>query len=76
MGLEDIAMFRTVHGSTVLYPADATSTVALVNAMADIPGISYLRKTRGAYPVLYPQGENFPVGGSKVLRSGEHDDVT
>ena len=75
MGLEDIAMFRAVHGSTVLYPADATSTVALVSAMADTPGISYLRTTRGAYPVLYPEGENFPVGGSKVLRSGE-DDVT
>jgi transketolase len=60
----------------VLYPADATSTVALVNAMADTSGISYLRTTRGAYPVLYPEGENFSVGGSKVLRSGEHDDVT
>ena len=56
MGLEDIAMFRTVHGSTVLYPADANSTVALVNAMADTPGISYLCTTRGAYPVLYSQG--------------------
>jgi transketolase len=76
MGLEDIAMFRAVHGSTVLYPADATSTVALVNAMADTPGISYLRTTRGAYPVLYPEGESFPVGGSKVLRASEHDDVT
>jgi transketolase len=76
MGLEDIAMFRAVHGSTVLYPADATSTVALVSAMADTPGISYLRTTRGAYPVLYPEGENFPVGGSKVLRSGENDEVT
>ena len=54
MGLEDLAMMRAVHGSTVLYPSDATSTAALVEAMAATPGISYLRTTRGAYPVLYP----------------------
>jgi transketolase len=76
MALEDIAMFRAVHGSTVLYPADATSTAALVDAMAATPGISYLRTTRGAYPVLYAEGETFPIGGSKVLRRSDHDDVT
>jgi transketolase len=76
MALEDLAMMRAVHGSTVLYPADGTSTAALVQAMADIPGISYLRTTRGAYPGLYPAGETFPIGGAKVLRSSDHDDVT
>jgi transketolase len=76
MALEDLAMMRAVHGSTVLYPSDATSTTALVEAMADTPGISYMRTTRGAYPILYPTGEAFPIGGAKVLRSGDHDDVT
>jgi transketolase len=76
MGLEDIAMMRSVHGSTVLYPSDATSAAALTAAMADIGGISYLRTTRGAYPVLYPPHEPFPVGGSKTLRSGTADKVT
>ena len=74
MALEDLAMMRAVHGSTVLYPSDGTSTAALVDAMAATGGISYLRTTRGAYPVLYPDGEAFPVGGSKLLRSGA--DVT
>ena len=76
MALEDLAMMRAVHGSTVLYPSDATSTAALVTAMAQHPGISYLRTTRGAYPVLYDSAETFPVGGSKVLRSGPDDAVT
>ena len=76
MALEDLAMMRAVHGSTVLYPSDATSTAALVQAMADRPGVSYLRTTRGAYPVLYDSAEPFPVGGSKVLRSGPDDAVT
>jgi transketolase len=75
MALEDLAMFRAVHGSIVLYPADATSTVALVDVMTQTPGISYLRTTRGAYPVLYPTGEAFPVGGAKTLRASEHDQV-
>ncbi|MGH3400054.1 MAG: transketolase [Streptosporangiaceae bacterium] len=75
MALEDLAMMRAVPGATVLYPSDATSTAALVRAMADRPGISYLRTTRGAYPTLYETGESFPVGGSKVLRSGDDDAV-
>jgi transketolase len=76
MALEDLAMMRAVHGSTVLYPSDGTSTVALVEAMAATPGISYLRTTRGGYPGLYPAGEKFPIGGSKLVRSGESDQVT
>ncbi|MFF1510119.1 transketolase [Streptomyces sp. NPDC058326] len=76
MGLEDLAMMRAVLGSTVLYPSDATSAAALTVAMADLDGISYLRTTRGAHPVLYPEGETFPVGGAKVLRRSEHDEIT
>jgi len=76
MALEDLAMMRAVHGSTVLYPADGTSTAALVEAMADTAGISYMRTTRGSYPGLYPDGNTFPIGGSKVLRSSDDDDVT
>ena len=74
MGLEDLAMFRAVHGSTVLYPADGTSAAALVEQMAATEGISYLRTTRGAYPGLYPAGEAFGAGGSKTHGSGT--DVT
>ncbi|WP_084703841.1 transketolase [Phaeacidiphilus oryzae] len=76
MGLEDLAMMRALHGSTVLYPADATAAAALTAEMADLPGISYLRTTRGGYPVLYPDGERFPVCGSKTLRRTDADRVT
>ena len=68
MGLEDLAMMRAVHGSTVLYPSDATSAAALTAEMADLAGVIYMRTTRGAYPVLYEPDEEFPVGGSKVVR--------
>src|SRR4029079_16635958 len=74
MALEDLAAFRAVHGSTVLYPSDANQTVKLVDTMADLEGISFMRTTRGATPVIYDTGEEFPVGGAKVVRHG--DDVT
>jgi len=76
MALEDLAAMRAIHGSTVLYPADATAAAALTADMADGPGIVYLRTTRGAWPVLYQAGEAFPVGGSKVVRAGPGDEVT
>ncbi|MER7177478.1 transketolase [Streptomyces mesophilus] len=76
MGLEDLAMFRSVHDSTVLYPCDANQTAQLVAALAERPGIGYLRTTRGETPVLYGPDEDFPIGGSKVLRSSDADRVT
>lgn len=75
MALEDMAMMRAVHGSTVLYPCDANQTAQLVQAMADLPGISYLRTTRGKTPVIYEPTETFPIGGSKVLRHFDTDQV-
>ena len=76
MALEDLAEFRAVHGSTVLYPCDGNQTAALVRAMADLDGISYLRTTRADTPVLYAADEEFPVGGSKTVRSSDADEVT
>ena len=76
MALEDLAMMRAVHGSTVLYPADGNAAAKLTSAMADLPGISYIRTTREGTPKLYDVGERFPVGGSRVLRSGDGDRAT
>jgi transketolase len=75
MGLEDIAAFRAVQGSTVLHPCDANQTAKLVAAMAETEGISYLRTLRPATPVLYSPDDEFAVGGSRVLRSSDEDEV-
>ena len=76
MGLEDIASLRAIHGSIVLHPCDANQTAKLVAAMADTKGISYLRTLRPATPVLYSPDEEFAIGGSRVLRSSDGDEVT
>jgi transketolase len=75
MALEDLAMFRSLWSSTVLYPSDANQTAKLVAAMAELEGISYMRTTRAATPIIYGPDEEFPVGGSKVVRSSDQDEV-
>jgi transketolase len=76
MALEDLAALRAVHGSQVLYPCDANQTAALVAAMAESTGIRYMRTSRGATPIIYGPDEKFAIGGSKVLRRSDDDQVT
>ncbi|KAA5542790.1 transketolase [Roseiconus nitratireducens] len=76
MGLEDIAMFRTIQESVVLYPCDAVSAERLVEAMMQHHGISYLRTTRGKTPVLYDDQTRFSIGGCNVLRRSSNDQAT
>jgi len=73
MGLEDIAMFRAILNSVVLYPSDAISTERLVEEAAKHEGIVYLRTTRGETPIIYRPEDEFPIGGSKILRRSERD---
>jgi transketolase len=76
MGLEDLAMFRALPGSTILYPADAVAAERLVALAVATPGIVYLRTTRPATPVLYGAEDWFTAGGSAVLRSSPRDRAT
>ncbi len=76
MGLEDIAMFRALPESTVLYPADAVATFKLVEQMANNKGLMYLRTTRPATPIIYKKNDEFKIGGSKVLVQSATDKVT
>jgi len=76
MGLEDLAMMRTILDGVVLYPCDAVSTERLVEEAAQHRGIVYIRTTRGATPILYGPEEAFPIGGCKVLKRSDQDAVT
>jgi transketolase len=76
MALEDLAMMRAVHGSTVLQPCDANQTAKLVAEMADKEGIVFLRTLRPKTPVIYDAAEDFAIGGSRTVRSSDDDAVT
>ena len=76
MALEDLAIMRAVHGSTVLYPSDATAAAALVAGHGRPPR----HRLSAGHPRRLPgplrSAETFHIGGSKVLRSGPGDAVT
>ncbi|QSJ15858.1 transketolase [Nostoc sp. UHCC 0702] len=76
MALEDLAAFRAVWSSTVLYPSDANQTAKLVSQMSDRNGIVYLRTTRESTPVIYSSDEDFPIGGSRIIQSSDKDQAT
>ncbi len=68
MGLEDLAMFRSILESTIFYPSDAVSTFRLTEIMANKNGLFYLRTNRKETPVIYGEKEEFEIGGSKIHR--------
>jgi len=71
MALEDLALMRAIVGSTVLYPAEAVATEKLLEQMAQHKGLCFLRTSRPKTPVIYGNDEPFPIGGAKVLRTGD-----
>jgi transketolase len=73
MALEDLAMMRAVPGCAVLYPCDGVSTERLIVEMARHSGPAYMRTSRPKTPVIYEPGEQFPIGGAKVLRRSGND---
>lgn len=76
MGLEDIAMMKSIFNSAVVYPADAVSTVRLIPELLKHNGITYLRATRPKTKVIYSGDEKFTLGGSKTLRQSKNDQAT
>lgn len=75
MGLEDLAMARSIYGSVVFYPSDAVSCEKLTALAATQPGIFYLKTTRVKTPVIYQKDEKFKIGGLKVLKKSSEDKV-
>lgn len=73
MGLEDIAMFRSLPKSIIFYPSDAISTEKLVNLAANTRGLKYIRITRPQTPIIYSNDESFPFGDFKILRQSRDD---
>ena len=61
MGLEDIALFRTIPGSTVFYPADAVSCERAVELAANTKGVCFIRTSRPNTAVIYSNEEVFVV---------------
>jgi len=75
MGLEDVAMFRTIPGSTIFYPSDAVSTERAVELAANTKGVCFIRTSRPNTCVIYDNEEPFAIGKGKVVRQKSSDEV-
>ncbi|MBU4098487.1 transketolase, partial [Patescibacteria group bacterium] len=73
MGLEDFAFIGAIPDSIIFHPCDAVSTAKIIPQMANHMGITYLRTLRSKTSVLYETTEDFPIGGSKILRKSAND---
>jgi len=62
MGLEDLAMFRSLPGATVFYPSDAVATERSVELAANTKGITFIRVARPVTDVIYDNDEVFEIG--------------
>lgn len=67
MGLEDIALFRTIPGSIVFYPTDAVAAERATELAANTRGIAFIRTGRPACPVIYGNDEKFEIGKGKIV---------
>ena len=75
MGLEDIAMFRTIPNSTVFYPSDAVSCERAVELAANKKGVCFIRTSRPNTAVIYDNEEKFEIGKGKVVKQSAGDHV-
>lgn len=62
MGLEDLALFRSIPECLVLYPCDAVSTEKAVQLAANYKHTAYIRTSRPDTPVIYKNEEHFEIG--------------
>ena len=70
-GIEDIAIMRSLPNMTVFAPSTPVCTRAVTREIAAHDGPSYMRLGKDPTPELYEDGEQFPIGGSKLLRDGK-----
>ncbi|CAB3361575.1 Hypothetical predicted protein [Cloeon dipterum] len=75
MGLEDIAMFRTIPGATVFYPSDAVSCERAIELSANTKGVCFIRTSRPATAVIYPNETVFQIGKAHVVKKSSKDTV-
>lgn len=69
--IEDMGVLRTIPNMTVLMPADYNSAKKLVKEAAEYEGPVYLRFTRDAIPVIYPEDAEFKIGKANKLKEGK-----
>jgi len=72
--IEDLALYCSLPGFTIIVPADAIETVGAVRIAAATDGPFYIRLGRPKTPTVHPEGYRFKLGKAVTLKNGK--DVT
>ena len=75
MGLEDVALMRSLPQMAVIQPADDLETEAAVEFLCSHKGPAFLRTTRQKLERVNPEGYKFEFGKAVELRKGGTDAV-
>lgn len=69
--IEDIGIYRGIAGMTVLVPADAVETAAILRATVDLPGPVYVRLNRIKEKSVYTHEVAYQIGKPDLIESGD-----
>jgi len=69
--IEDLALYCSLPGFTVIVPADAIETTEAVKVAAATYGPFYIRLSRPKTPLVYPESYHFTLGKAVTMRQGK-----
>ncbi len=75
MGLEDVALMRSLPGMIVIQPADDLETFAAMEFLCEYQGPAFLRTTRQKVERVNEEGYRFELGKAVTLKEGGKDAV-
>jgi len=67
---EDIALIRTIPGTTLLVPADLSEVRSSVRAAVETAGPFYIRLGRGEIPQIFNDTNGFEIGKARQISDG------
>lgn len=71
MPFEDMALYNTIPGATVIDVTDPTLLESAIRQCIDRPGVKYIRVGRKNYAKVYAEGSEIPIGKAVTLREGK-----
>jgi len=69
--IEDLSLYCSLPGFTVVVPADGIETVEAIRAAAITQGPFYVRLGRPKFPVVHKEGYKFNLGKAVTMREGK-----
>ena len=70
MPFEDVALYRTIPGATVIDCSDTAMLDSVLEQSLELPGVKYIRMQRKLQAKVYPNGSRLPIGRAVKLREG------